>query len=65
MYRAAAEAIADSATEGEILPTTLDKQVHHAVTRAVARAAVATGVAGRKLDDDYFENPDILKVPWM
>jgi malate dehydrogenase (oxaloacetate-decarboxylating) len=65
MYRSAAEAIAESATEGEILPTTLDTRVHRAVTRAVARAAVATGVAGRKLDDDYFENQDILKTPWM
>ena len=65
MYKAAAHAIAESATEGEILPTTLDKRVHRAVTRAVARAAVMTGLARRKLDDDYFENPDILKTPWM
>jgi len=65
MYKAAAHAIAESATEGEILPTTLDKRVHHAVTHAVARAAVTTGMARRKLDDDYFENPDILKTPWM
>jgi malate dehydrogenase (oxaloacetate-decarboxylating) len=65
MYRAAAHAIAESATEGEILPTTLDRKVHHAVTHAVARAAVKTGVARRKLDDDYFENSDILAPPWM
>jgi malate dehydrogenase (oxaloacetate-decarboxylating) len=65
MYTAAARAIAESATEGEILPTTLDHQVHHAVTHAVAKAAVETGVARRKLDDDYFENANILKPPWM
>ncbi len=65
MYTAAACAIAESATEGEILPTTLDHQVHHAVTHAVAKAAVETGVARRKLDDDYFENANILKPPWM
>jgi malate dehydrogenase (oxaloacetate-decarboxylating) len=65
MYTAAARAIAESATEGEILPTTLDHQVHYAVTHAVAKAAVETGVARRKLDDDYFENTNILKPPWM
>jgi malate dehydrogenase (oxaloacetate-decarboxylating) len=65
MYRAAAQAIAKSATEGEILPTTLDARVHHAVTHAVAKAAQETGVACRKLEDDYFENADIMKPPWM
>lgn len=65
MYRAAAQAIAKSATEGEILPTTLDDRVHHAVTHAVARAAMETGVARRKLEDDYFENMNIMKPPWM
>ncbi|MBN1548087.1 MAG: NAD-dependent malic enzyme [Syntrophaceae bacterium] len=65
MYRAAAQAIAKSATEGEILPTTLDSRVHQAVTHAVASAAIETGVARRKLEDDYFENMDIMKPPWM
>jgi len=65
MYRAAAHAIAKSATEGELLPTTLNPQVHRAVTHAVARSAVETGVARRKLDDDYFENTNIMKPPWM
>ena len=65
MYHAAAQAIAKSATEGEILPTTLDDRVHHAVTHAVARAAMETGAARRKLDDDYFENTNIMKPPWM
>jgi len=61
----AAQAIAKSATEGEIPPTTLDVRVHHAVTHAVAKAAMETGVARRKLDDDYFENTNIMKPPWM
>jgi malate dehydrogenase (oxaloacetate-decarboxylating) len=65
MYVAAAHAIAASATEGEVLPTTLDPQGHRAVTHAVARAAVETGVSRRKMDDDYFENDNILKPPWM
>ena len=65
MYMAAAYAIAESATEGEILPITLDHQVHHAVTHAVAKAAVETDVARRKLDDDYFENTNILKPQWV
>ena len=62
---AAAHAIAESATEGELLPTTLDSRVHRAFNHAVARSAVTTGVARRKLDDDYFENTNILKPPWM
>jgi malate dehydrogenase (oxaloacetate-decarboxylating) len=65
MYVAAAQAIAQSATEGEILPTTLDSRVHYAVTHAVAKAAMDTGVARRELDDAYFENTDIMKPPWM
>jgi malate dehydrogenase (oxaloacetate-decarboxylating) len=64
MYKAAALAIADSATEGEILPTTLDPGAHIAVTHAVAAAAVKSGVAIRKLDGDYFEARDIKKPPW-
>jgi malate dehydrogenase (oxaloacetate-decarboxylating) len=63
MYKAAALAIADSTTEGEILPTTLDPRVHIAVTHAVAEVAVKSGVARRKLDGDYFEARDIKKPP--
>jgi len=65
MYRAAALAIAESTTEGEILPTTIDPKVHLAVTHAVAAAAVDSGVARRKLDGDYFEDRDIKKPPWV
>jgi malic enzyme len=39
--------------------------VHYAVTHAVAKAAMDTGVARRELDDAYFENTDIMKPPWM
>jgi len=63
MYKAAAIAIANSATEGEILPTTLDPGAHIAVAHAVAAAAVKSGVARRKLDEDYFESGDIKKPP--
>jgi len=63
MYKAAALAIADTTTEGEILPTSLDPHVHLAVTRAVAAAAVRSGVARRRLDGDYFEAKDIKKPP--
>jgi len=38
--------------------------VHLAVTHAVAAAAIKSGVAKRKLDDDYFENRDVKKPPW-
>ncbi len=64
MYKAAAQAIADSATEEEILPITIDPLVHTAVTHAVAAAAIRSGVARRKLDDDYFESKDIKQSHW-
>ena len=50
---AAAEAIAHNAEEGEIVPSVLDPSVHLAVARAVAAAAVESGVAAeRTLDLD-------------
>jgi len=45
MKIAAAEAIADSAEEGEMVPSPLDPAVHLRVARAVARAAIRSGVA--------------------
>jgi malate dehydrogenase (oxaloacetate-decarboxylating) len=39
MKIAAAEAIAGQAPEGELVPEILDRTVHQAVARAVARAA--------------------------
>jgi malate dehydrogenase (oxaloacetate-decarboxylating) len=64
MYKAATIAIANAATEDEILPTTLNPELHLAVTHAVAHAALETGIANRKLDDDYFDNKDIKLPPW-
>ena len=64
MYKAAALAIADCASEGELVPSPLDPAVHLAVTHSVAKAAMETGVAQRELDNDYFENTNIKEPPW-
>ncbi len=56
MYKAAIHAIADATTEGELVPNSLDSKVHLMVAHGVARAAVESGMAQRKLDDDYFES---------
>jgi malate dehydrogenase (oxaloacetate-decarboxylating) len=45
MKLAAADAIAELATEGELVPNALDKRVHEAVAEAVKGAAVRTGIA--------------------
>jgi malate dehydrogenase (oxaloacetate-decarboxylating) len=55
MYVAAALAIASRARDGEVVPDSLDPEVHMAVARAVARAAVETGVARTEPSPDYFE----------
>src|SRR4030065_1284340 len=65
MYKAAALAIVDATDEGELVPNPLDPKVHLAVTHAVARAAVESGVSQRPLDNDYFENTDVKMPPWM
>jgi len=54
MYMAAAEAIASQTSQGELIPNPLDSEVHWAVARAVARAAMETGTARIQLDEDYF-----------
>ncbi len=64
MYKAASLAIADITAEGELVPDPLDPKVHLAVTHAVARAAVKSGVSGRVLDDGYFENANVQTPPW-
>jgi malic enzyme len=46
MYLAAADAIASQAAPGELVPNPLDRQVHRAVARAVARKAIEQGIAG-------------------
>jgi len=64
MLKAAALAIAGTAAEGELVPSAIDSKLHLAVTHAVARAAVESGLAQRQLDDDYFSNMDIKEPPW-
>jgi malate dehydrogenase (oxaloacetate-decarboxylating) len=64
MYKAAALAIAGTTAEGELVPNPLDPKAHLAVTHAVARAAIDSGVAQRPLDDDYFENRNVKEPPW-
>src|SRR5438093_5153873 len=54
VFGAASEAIVAATPEGQLLPNPLEKRVHSAVARAVARASVAAGIATRELDIDYF-----------
>lgn len=65
MYKAASLAIAGITAEGELVPDPLDPKVHLAVTHAVARASVQSGVSQRILDDDYFENTNVQTPPWV
>ncbi len=55
MYLAAASAIAEHATEDELVPNPLRRDVHRAVARAVALAAVESGVARRSVASDYMQ----------
>lgn len=52
MFVAAGLAIAEMAGEGELVPNPLDRRVHLAVTLAVARAAIADGVARVSPDEE-------------
>ena len=52
MFVAAGLAIAAAAEDGELVPNPLDRRVHLAVTLAVARAAVAAGVARTAPDEE-------------
>jgi malate dehydrogenase (oxaloacetate-decarboxylating) len=54
MYLAAADTIAALTPPDELVPNPLDKQVHQAVTRAVARTAIQQGLA-RVTDIPYLE----------
>jgi malate dehydrogenase (oxaloacetate-decarboxylating) len=54
MLLAAARAIAERADGAELVPSPLERDVHRAVAHAVARAAMESGVARVKLDEDYF-----------
>jgi malate dehydrogenase (oxaloacetate-decarboxylating) len=60
MYRAAIHAIVACTGEGELMPNALDPAVHLNVSHSVARAAIESGVAQRKLDDDYFESTKLV-----
>ena len=55
MLLAAVQAIVDSTPQGEVVPSALDPTVHRAVTKAVAKAAMASDVAQKYLDDEYFD----------
>lgn len=59
MYRAAIHAISGATGEGELVPNSLEPRVHLMVAHNVARAAIESGVAQRKLDDDYFEDTSL------
>ncbi len=54
MYLAAADTIANLTPPDELVPNPLDKEVHQAVTRAVARMAISQGLA-RVFDIPYLE----------
>jgi malate dehydrogenase (oxaloacetate-decarboxylating) len=45
MLVAAAQTIADLTPEDELVPNPLDRTIHHAVARAVARKAIEQGLA--------------------
>ena len=64
MLKAASVAIAASADEGMFVPNVVEPKVHLMVTHAVARAAMESGVAQRKLDDDYFASKDCKEPLW-
>jgi malate dehydrogenase (oxaloacetate-decarboxylating) len=53
MYVAAARAIAEKATANELVPNPLRRDVHRAVARAVAAAAIKAGVARQIVPTDY------------
>ncbi len=55
MLFAAVQAIVDATPQGEVVPSALDLTVHKAVTKAVAKAAMASGVAQKHFDDEYFD----------
>ncbi|MGB0910774.1 MAG: NAD-dependent malic enzyme [Nitrospirales bacterium] len=58
MLLAAVQAIVDGTPQGEIVPSPLDPMIHKAVTQAVAKAAMTSGIAQKDLDEEYFEVED-------
>lgn len=55
MLLAAVQALIETTPEGEIVPSPLDPTVHRAVTKAVAKAAMTSGLAQKYLEDEYFD----------
>ncbi|GBE27004.1 NAD-dependent malic enzyme [bacterium BMS3Bbin03] len=55
MYAAAAETIAGLAPKGALVPSPLNRKVHHKVAQAVAKVALDSGLARADLTD-YFED---------
>lgn len=64
MLKAASLAIAASAEGDMFVPIAVEPKVHLAVTHAVAKAAMESGVAQRQLDDDYFASKDCKEPLW-
>lgn len=64
MLKAASLAIAASTEEGMFVPNAIEPAVHLAVTHAVARASIESGVAQRQLDDDYFASVNVKETLW-
>ena len=52
---AVVQAIVDATPQGQIVPSSLDPTVHRAVTKAVAKAAMTSGIAQKDLDEEYFD----------
>jgi len=63
MYVAAAHAIAVRARENELVPNPLRLDVHRAVARAVAEAAIKAGVARVIIPSDYMLELPTLRAP--
>jgi malic enzyme len=55
MYIAAAEAIVGQTPEKELVPDPLDPRLHDRVAKAVAEAAVKSGVGQPVVDEDETE----------
>jgi malate dehydrogenase (oxaloacetate-decarboxylating) len=56
IFISASEAIVALTPEGQLLPNPLERRVHSAVARAVARACTDSGIATRELDADYLSD---------
>ncbi len=61
MYVAAARSIGSMAGANELVPNPLRRDVHRAVSRAVAHAAQACGVARVEVPSDYMQHVDSFR----